>query len=63
MGSCHSSTSSFSQSDVIQTKNGLIQGKSFTFDGDKEVAAYLGIPYGKPPIGELRFKVGQNTHV
>uniref|UniRef100_A0A914DY23 Carboxylesterase type B domain-containing protein n=1 Tax=Acrobeloides nanus TaxID=290746 RepID=A0A914DY23_9BILA len=30
--------------------------KSFTFDGDKEVAAYLGIPYGKPPIGELRFK-------
>uniref|UniRef100_A0A914DYZ5 Carboxylesterase type B domain-containing protein n=1 Tax=Acrobeloides nanus TaxID=290746 RepID=A0A914DYZ5_9BILA len=56
MGSCLSSTSSFSQSDVIQTKNGLIQGKSFTFDDDKEVAAYLGIPYGKPPIGELRFQ-------
>uniref|UniRef100_A0A914CQI3 Carboxylic ester hydrolase n=1 Tax=Acrobeloides nanus TaxID=290746 RepID=A0A914CQI3_9BILA len=31
-------------------------GKTFIFEDGKEVEAYLGIPYGKPPVGELRFK-------
>jgi hypothetical protein len=58
MGSCYSIYLSFiTRSDVIRIKNGLIQGRSLTFDGGKQVDAYLGIPYGKPPIGELRFKV------
>lgn len=43
---------------VIETKSGRVQGKTFILEDGKEVDAFLGIPYGKPPIGEMRFKVG-----
>jgi hypothetical protein len=41
---------------TINTLNGPVQGKQYTFEGSK-ASAYLGIPYAEPPIGELRFKV------
>uniref|UniRef100_A0A914EI26 Carboxylesterase type B domain-containing protein n=1 Tax=Acrobeloides nanus TaxID=290746 RepID=A0A914EI26_9BILA len=47
---------SFTSSRIIETKSGSVQGKTFIFEDGKEVEAYLGIPYGKPPVGELRFK-------
>lgn len=43
---------------VITTKHGKVQGKMFSvFGGD--VRAFLGIPYGKPPVGKLRFRAPQ----
>lgn len=40
---------------LVQTKNGKIRGKAMqVLDG--EVRFFLGIPYAKPPVGELRFK-------
>lgn len=39
---------------VISTKNGKVQGKLLSMPGGN-VRAFLGIPYGKPPTGKLRF--------
>src|SRR5882757_3475347 len=49
---CASSLSS--SANVIETKFGSIRGISYTFL-NKNIDAYLGIPYAKPPIGNLRF--------
>lgn len=35
----------------VKTKSGVVEGKN-----DGAVHAYLGIPYGQPPIGDLRWK-------
>lgn len=37
---------------VIRTKSGPIRGISL---GEKNVEAFLGIPYAEPPVGNLRF--------
>lgn len=41
---------------VISTSDGKIQGKLLSVLGS-DVRAFLGIPYGKPPVGNLRFRV------
>jgi hypothetical protein len=41
----------------IRIDTGLIQGKTFEIDEKLNVDAFLGIPYAKPPVGALRFKV------
>jgi carboxylesterase type B len=46
------------ESRVIETSKGKVGGKKFVFEDGNSASAYLGIPYAKPPIGELRFKVG-----
>lgn len=40
---------------VINTREGKVQGKLLSVAG-AEVRAFLGIPYGKPPLGQLRFR-------
>ena len=35
---------------IIQTKYGLLRGKK-----DRDMEAFLGVPYAAPPVGELRF--------
>lgn len=40
---------------IISTKNGKVQGKLLSVPGG-EVRAFLGIPYGKPPTGMLKFR-------
>ncbi|XP_029028211.1 cholinesterase-like [Betta splendens] len=40
---------------VIDTKNGKVQGKLLPVPGGN-VRAFLGIPYGKPPLGKSRFR-------
>lgn len=56
-GSKNNPNVAFTLSDVIETKSGKLKGKRFTFEDGKNVDAFLGIPYGKPPVGERRFKV------
>lgn len=45
-------------SEVLNAKFGPIRGNIYRHN-DKTVDGYLGIPYAKPPIGELRFKKPQ----
>ncbi|XP_017783906.1 PREDICTED: venom carboxylesterase-6-like [Nicrophorus vespilloides] len=40
---------------LVTTHNGQIQGKSLKIKSGKEIRAFLGVRYAKPPIGELRF--------
>lgn len=43
---------------IIETESGLVRGKkSLTFFETKAYYAFMGIPYAKPPLNELRFKV------
>lgn len=46
---------------IIETENGIIRGRVEEFSKKNlrqsgSVEVYLGIPYGKPPIGERRFR-------
>lgn len=44
---------------IVKTKNGLIRGTIKTSkNNQRPFAAFEGIPYAKPPIGDLRFEVG-----
>ncbi|KHN85501.1 Esterase CM06B1 [Toxocara canis] len=43
-------------SKVFETKYGKISGRSIPIGGERSVNAFLGIPFAKPPIGELRFR-------
>ncbi|KAK2847051.1 hypothetical protein Q5P01_010050 [Channa striata] len=40
---------------VFDTAHGKVQGKLLSVPGGN-VGAFLGIPYGKPPVGKLRFR-------
>ncbi|TMS33352.1 hypothetical protein L596_001106 [Steinernema carpocapsae] len=41
---------------VVEVKNGKIQGKTYKVAEKTTVDCFLGVPFGKPPVGELRFK-------
>ncbi|XP_044290341.1 cholinesterase [Varanus komodoensis] len=47
-----------SEDTVVATKNGKVKGINLSVLGGT-VTAFLGIPYGAPPIGQLRFKKPQ----
>nr|QYA71947.1 carboxylesterase [Anoplophora glabripennis]QYA71999.1 carboxylesterase [Anoplophora glabripennis] len=40
----------------VQINDGILRGKFMTTKGGRRFSAFLGIPYAKPPIGNLRFK-------
>lgn len=42
---------------VVELRDGKVQG---VLTADKAVEVYTGIPYAKPPVGELRWKAPQN---
>lgn len=43
---------------IVETKSGKVAGKEVhSILRDEKYYSFLGIPYGQPPIGELRFKV------
>ncbi|CAB0029994.1 unnamed protein product [Trichogramma brassicae] len=42
--------------DIVETKLGKIQGFSDTGLLDTEWCSFLGIPFAKPPLGDLRFR-------
>ena len=43
--------------EVVDTKYGQVQGRVMTLHTGMQVNAFLGIPFAKPPVGSLRFKV------
>lgn len=42
---------------VVKTKSGLVKGFKIASSFDYSYFNFIGIPYAKAPIGELRFKV------
>lgn len=40
---------------IVKTSSGLVEG-TLVFGKTKEVQQFRGIPYAKPPVGELRFR-------
>jgi carboxylesterase type B len=44
----------------VMTKYGPVEGKRIIHIGDRQVDAFLGIPFAKPPLGDLRFQVREN---
>ncbi|KAF5273126.1 hypothetical protein FQA39_LY07616 [Lamprigera yunnana] len=44
------------QKPIVTIKDGILQGKIETDCNGNKYYSFQGIPYGKPPIGELRFK-------
>jgi carboxylesterase type B len=45
------------KSPVIDAPCGPVQGRLFDFEDGNRALAFQGIPFGKAPIGDLRFKV------
>ncbi len=41
----------------VLTKYGAIEGNRIIYTGDRQVDAFLGIPFAKAPQGDLRFRV------
>lgn len=42
---------------IVRLTSGQVRGFKIASSFDYEYYNFLGIPYAKPPIGELRFKV------
>lgn len=42
---------------TVRTERGLLRGLRIESARSQEVLAFLGIPYARPPVGDLRFKV------
>ena len=43
---------------VVETTYGLVEGREIPIHTGDVIDSYLGIPFAKPPIDELRFEVG-----
>jgi hypothetical protein len=62
VGACSFLVSSVQASSkpVVKVQQGLLQGKLLTSARSKnKFIGFLGIPYAKPPVGDLKFKVMQ----
>lgn len=44
---------------IVTTKYGRVRGTTLTTRNGESFLAFRGIPYAKPPIGSLRFKVNK----
>lgn len=42
---------------VVKTKSGLVKGFKIVSNFDYSYFNFIGIPYAKPPVGDLRFMV------
>lgn len=47
----------FGADEVLELKQGKLTGSSLKTRNGREFKAFQGIPYGKPPTGDLRFQV------
>lgn len=45
---------------IVETEYGKVRGVVKCSEYDTNYKAFLGIPYATPPVGDLRFKVGDD---
>lgn len=45
----------------VQTSSGKVRGTINKTETGREVVRFLGVPYGKPPVGDLRFRLAQEV--
>ncbi|GMR37578.1 hypothetical protein PMAYCL1PPCAC_07773, partial [Pristionchus mayeri] len=50
---------SYPDSRIVETSYGKVRGRRLIYKGEKQVDAFQGIPYAKPPLGQLRFQEPQ----
>ena len=55
-GSAKTKLQQHSPSTIVRTKFGDLEGFQFTLSTGRTAEIFLGIPYAKPPIGDLRFE-------
>ncbi|KAH1026524.1 hypothetical protein HUJ05_000184 [Dendroctonus ponderosae] len=48
---------------TVQVKNGQIKGRVQTMLDGSTYYAWQGIPYGAPPVGNLRFQIPMDNHL
>lgn len=48
--------SSQNDADIVRTRNGHVRGIRLPVPGHNYVTAFLGIPFGEPPVGKRRFR-------
>lgn len=53
----------FSEVITVTTKSGPVKGYKIASGFDYRYINFIGIPYAKPPVGDLRFKVGCGSAV
>jgi hypothetical protein len=46
---------------TVTLEQGAVKGQRIESIRDRQLLAFLGIPYAKPPVGDLRFKVRQEV--
>lgn len=46
---------------IVETKLGIVKGKTVHSRSGMPFYAFQGIPYAKPPVGDLRFKVSRRS--
>lgn len=53
----------FSEVVTVVTKSGSVKGYKLPSSFDYQYINFFGIPYAKPPVGDLRFKVVGNIEI
>lgn len=51
------------KSPIVHVADGEVEGVVELSRGGREFYAYKGIPFAKPPVGDLRFQVQYFSHV
>jgi hypothetical protein len=60
LGALVVSTSAKKDGPIVTIEQGQLRGKVMETLSKKDMFAFFGIPYAKPPVKELRFKVNEN---
>ena len=46
------------QGPIVDTTYGPVQGVDVTLNSGNVIQTFMGVPYARPPVGDLRFEVG-----
>ena len=47
----------------VETQYGVVRGQPVALTSGAIINSYLGVPYARPPVGDLRFQVNYYTEI